>query len=177
MGEIVVLAFLAALNPVLVTATTIMLLLDRPLRLMLGWWLGAMITSVTLGNVIVFALKGSGFEQTTKNTAHPALVLALAGILLVVVMVLATDRDKSYREQRATRNSRDEKKEPPKWQRTLSKGSPKATFVLGLLLTLPGGSYLAALDRLGKLHNSTVATVLADRGDAAGRLRRESSRR
>ena len=160
MGEIVALSLVAALNPVLVTATTIMLLLDRPLRLMLGWWLGAMITSVTLGNVIVFGLKGSGFENTSKNTAHPALMLALAGILFVVVVVLATGRDKSYRERRATRKSRDEKKEPPKWQRTLSKGSPKATFVLGLLLTLPGGSYLAALDKLGKLHYSTVATVL-----------------
>lgn len=163
MGEILVLSLLASLNPVLVTATTLMLLLDRPARLMFGWWLGAMLTSVTLGNVIVFALRGSGFEKTSKNTAHPALVLALAGLLLVVVLVLATGRDKSYRERRAARrnekHSRD-KDEPPKWQRTLSKGSPRATFVLGVCLTLPGGSYLAALDKLGKLHYSTVATVL-----------------
>ena len=163
MGEILVLSLVAALNPVLVTATTIMLLLPRPERLMLGWWLGAMLTSVTLGNVIVFALKGSGFEKTSKNTAHPALELALAGLLLVVVVVLATGRDKPYRERRATRRSQKhsrDKDEPPKWQRTLRKGSPKATFVLGVLLTFPGGAYLAALDRLGKLHYSTVATVL-----------------
>ena len=160
MGEIVVLSLVAALNPVLVTATTIMLLLERPLRLMLGWWLGAMITSVTLGNVIVFALQGSGFAKSSSNKAHPAGTLALAGILLVVVVVLATGRDQRYKERRAAHKTRDEKKEPPRWQRTLTKGSPKATFVLGLLLTFPGGAYLAALDKLGKLHYSTVATVL-----------------
>lgn len=162
MGEIVILSLVAALNPVLVAATTIMLAIPRPQRLMLGWWLGAMLTSVTLGLVIVFALRGSGFEKTSKNTVHPALVLALAGILLVVVVLLATGRDKGYRERRAKRKaekSRGEEK-TPRWQRTLSKGSPKATFVLGMLLTFPGGSYLAALDRLGKLHYSTAATVL-----------------
>jgi hypothetical protein len=168
MGEIVVLALVATLNPTLLAATTIMLLLDRPFRLMLGYWLGAMTTSLTLGLVIVFALKGSGFEKTSKNTAHPALVLALAGILLVVVLVLATGRDESYREGRARRRatksratkSKPEEQKAPRWQRTLSKGSAKGTFVVGMLLSFPGGTFLAALDKLGKLHYSTVATVL-----------------
>ena len=163
MGEIVVLALIAAFFPVLVAATTIMLLLPHPLKLMIGYWLGAMTTGITLGLVIVFALQGSGFEKTAKHTAHPAFVLALAGILLVVVLVLATGRDRPYRERRAARKrakQEEEKKEPPRWQRMLSTGSPRTTFVVGLLLSFPGASYLAALDKLGKLHYSTVVTVL-----------------
>jgi hypothetical protein len=161
-GQIVGYAFVAALNPALLAATTIMLLLDRPKRLMLGYWLGAMFTAVTLGLVIVFALQGSGFEQSSKNTTHPAIVLTLAGILLVVVLVLATGLNKPIAERRAKRKAAKlrEQKQAPMWQRELSKGSPRITFVVGLLLTFPGAAYLAALDKLGKLHYSTAATVL-----------------
>jgi len=42
----------------------------------------------------------------------------------------------------------------------MQKGDPKITFVIGLLLSFPGASYLVALDTLGKLHYSTFATAL-----------------
>jgi hypothetical protein len=157
MGKVVGLAFTAALNPTLVAATTVMLLLPHPKRLMLGYWLGAMVTAVTLGLVIVFTLEGSGFENSSKNTIHPAIVLTLAGLLLLVVLVLATGRDKPFEERRATRK---EDKKPPRWQRWMQKGDPKITFVIGLLLSFPGASYLVALDTLHKLHYSTLGTVL-----------------
>jgi MFS family permease len=162
MGEIVGYAFVAALNPALLAATTIMLLLDRPKRLMLGYWLGAMFTGVTLGLVIVFALKGSGFEHSSKKTVHPAIVLTLAGILLVVVLVLATGLDKPIAQRRARRKAEKARggEKTPKWQRELSKGSARITFVVGALLSFPGAAYLAALDRLGKLHYATAVTVL-----------------
>jgi hypothetical protein len=40
--DIILLAFSAALNPTLLAATTVMLLLPRPRNLMLGYLLGAM---------------------------------------------------------------------------------------------------------------------------------------
>jgi hypothetical protein len=162
MGKIVGYAFVAALNPALLGATTVMLLLERPRRLMLGYWLGAMFTAITLGLVIVFALEGSGFEQSSKKTTHPAIALTLAGILLVVVLVLATGLHKPIAERRAKRKAAKtrRKEETARWQRELSKGSPRVTFVVGALLSFPGAAYLAALDKLGKLHYSTAATVL-----------------
>ena len=42
----------------------------------------------------------------------------------------------------------------------LREGSPWHTFVAGILLSFPGASYLAALDRLIHLHYSTFVTVL-----------------
>jgi hypothetical protein len=42
----------------------------------------------------------------------------------------------------------------------MQKGDPKITFVIGLLLSFPGASYLVALDTLHKLHYSTFVTVL-----------------
>jgi hypothetical protein len=43
-----------------------MLLLDHPRRLLLGYLLGALMTSMTLGLVIVYSLDGSA--QTAQHT-------------------------------------------------------------------------------------------------------------
>ena len=51
-------------------------------------------------------------------------------------------------------------KKTPKWQRVLEEGTARDTFVVGLLLSFPGVSYLAALDRLIHLHYSAFVVVL-----------------
>jgi hypothetical protein len=157
MGEVVLLSFTSAFNPTLIAVTTLMLLLPHPKGLMLGYWLGAMLTSITLGLLIVFSLKSSGVVSSTKHTLSPLADIVLGGLTLIVAAVLASGRDARYRERRAKKK---EGKPPPRWQRELRRGSPRTTFVLGALLTLPGASYLAALDRLTKLNYSTVVTVL-----------------
>jgi hypothetical protein len=71
------------LNPVLVGASTVMLLLPNRNRPMLGDLLRALMTSITPGLVTVSALKGSRTDSTTQNTTSPAVDLALGAILLV----------------------------------------------------------------------------------------------
>lgn len=159
MGEIVFLSFLSALYPTLVVATVVMLVLPKAEQLMFGFWLGAMITSVTCGLVIVFALQGSGVAKTTRHTASPAVDLAIAGLLVLSAVVLAREEDKRLRNWYHARRPRAEK-EPPKWQQKLREGNPWRAFVVGILLSFPGVWYLAALDRLNKLHYATVAVVL-----------------
>jgi Sap, sulfolipid-1-addressing protein len=160
-GEVVVWAFLAALNPTLLAATTLMLLLPRPGRLMFGYWLGSMLMSVTLGLIIVFALEGSGVANTTKSTLSPIADFMLAGIFLVLAAVLARGRDKGLEERRQTRRAkRGEDNKAPRWQQQLSKGTARATFVIGALLSLPGATYLVGLQNIHKLHYSTAVTVL-----------------
>ena len=157
MGEIEFLAFVSVLNPTLLAVTTVMLLLPHPGRLMVGYWLGAMITSVTLGLLIVFSLQGSGIVSTTKKALSPLADIALGAVLLVLAVMLAKGFDKRLAERRATHS---DGKKPPRWQRELRKGTAKTTFVIGAVLTLPGASYLAGLDRLSKLGYSTAVTVL-----------------
>ncbi len=67
MDEILLLALLAAANPTLLAATTVMLLSALPERLMVGFWLGAMLMSVTLGLVIVLALEGSSLSTRPRT--------------------------------------------------------------------------------------------------------------
>ena len=160
MGEVVTLSFTAALNPTLLTAATVMLLLDNPKRLMLGYLLGAYTVSITLGIVIVYVLEGSGAVSSTKHTINPAVDIALGALALVGAFVLATGRTDRLTERRRARKAATPDKGPPKWQRYLSRGSARDTFLVGMALTLPGASYLAALTSLHKLHYSVVATVL-----------------
>jgi hypothetical protein len=160
MGQVFLLSLTAALNPILVGASTVMLLLPNPERLMLGYLLGALLTSITLGLVIVFALNGSSTVSTTQNTISPAVDLALGAILLLAAFVLGTGRDKRIAERRQARKGPKEDKGPPRWQQALSKGSARDTFVVGALLTLPGASYLAGLHHIDTQHLSTTATVL-----------------
>ncbi len=158
-GRVFVFSLTAALNPTLVAATTVMLLLDKPKRLMLGYLLGALMTSITLGLIIVFTLKGSSTVSTTQNTLSPSVDIALGALALVVAFALRSGRPQHYRELRKERKPKKDKG-PPRWQRELSKGSPRMTFAVGALLTLPGGSYLAGLHAISDLNYSTAATVL-----------------
>jgi hypothetical protein len=154
-------ALTAALNPTLLGATTVMLLLDHPKRLLLGYLLGALLTSVTLGLVIVFALDGSA--HTAQHTLSPAMDLALGGILLVVAWVIRPSRQPKKGGWMAERRRRNKEgkgeKGPPKWQQTLSKGSARTTFVVGALLTLPGASYLIGLHKIADADPSTAGAV------------------
>ena len=93
MGDVFFLAFLAALYPTLLAATTVMLLLPHPKRLLLGYLLGAAMTSVTVGLVIVFALRHSGLTKATQTTLGPGVDIALGCLALAIAVVLGTGRD------------------------------------------------------------------------------------
>jgi len=160
MGTVVLFSLTSMLNPTLLAASTLMMLLPNPARLMFGYLCGAMLTSITLGIVIVLSLNSSSTVSTTKKTVSPAVDIALGAIALLLAFVLASGRASRARERRRERNERKGDKQPPRWQRALSKGTARTTFVIGALLTLPGASYLAGLDQIHKLNYGTAETVL-----------------
>lgn len=160
MRNVVLLSLTASLNPTLVAATTVMLLLPNPRKLMLGYLLGAYAASITIGLVIVFSLPNSSTTKTTQNTLSPAADIALGAIALAIAFVLHTGRHERLAKRMRARREAKKKTGPPRWQRELSKGSPRTTFAIGALLTLPGASYLDGLHNIHKLNYSTAATVL-----------------
>jgi hypothetical protein len=152
-------AFLAAANPTLLAATTVMLLLDHPKRLLLGYLLGALLTSMTLGLVIVFALDGSA--STAQNTLSPIYDLVLGGLLIALPFAIDSWSRTAMAERRRQRKESKPDTGPPMWQRTLSRGSARMTFVVGVLLTLPGASYLIGLHKIADSDPSTVGAIAA----------------
>jgi hypothetical protein len=147
MSRIFVFALTAALNPTLLTATTVMLLLPNPKRLMLGYLAGAYTTGIIVGLAIVRWLHNSGVVSETKHTVAPGIDIALGAIALIAAYVVRTGTLARRRERRKLRRA-DRPKQPPRWRQALSGGSPRTTFLIGLLLSFPGASYLAALTEI-----------------------------
>jgi hypothetical protein len=161
MGEIFALSLTAALNPTLLAATTVMLVLPSPRRLLLGYLCGALMTSITLGLIIVFTVNGSSSTTSTaRHTLNPILDIALGAIILICAFVIGTGRDAKRRERAARKKAAKADKPDPKWKQALSGGSARTTFVVGALLTLPGASYLAGLEKIAKQNLSNTGTVL-----------------
>ena len=103
MSQVILLSLTASFNPTLVAATTVMLLLDNPAKLMLGYLLGAYVTSITLGLVIVFSASNSSTTNTTENTLSPAVDIALGAIALIAAWVVWSGRQERYRQRRRAR--------------------------------------------------------------------------
>ena len=161
MGQVYVLAFTAALNPTLLAAVTFMLSRPGAGRLMLGYLIGAMFTSLTCGLLIVFALDGSSSATSTaKRTVNPVLDIVVGTLVLVIAYIFASGRLEPAMARRAAKKAQKPDKGPPRWQRELDRGSARIGLLVGLVLTLPGASYLAALDIIGKENLSSAAVVL-----------------
>lgn len=164
--QVLLLALLAMFNPTLLAAVTVMLLLPSPKRLMLGYLLGAYLASISIGLVIVFALQGSGAVETGKSTLSPGEDVVVGLLLLLIAFVLGTDRDRGLRERKerrkgakqAAHGEEEEKESLP--LRLLGRGSPRITFVVGILLSFPGVSYLVALGHIDALGASAPVTTL-----------------
>jgi hypothetical protein len=144
---------------------TLMLLLENPRRLMLGYLLGAYVTSISVGLVIVFALSDSSAASASKNSLSPSADIVVGLLLLLVAFVLATDRDRPLRERKARRkqakleaNGGEGKEALP--LRLIGRGSPRVAFVVGLLLSFPGLAYLTGLSHINKLDAAAVPTAL-----------------
>ncbi len=165
LGQIFFLSLLAMFNPTLLAAVTLMLLTEHPKRLMFGYLLGAYTTSITIGLAIVFALHDSDVVSTSKRTIGPGEDVVIGCLLLLIAYVLGTDRDARLRERRERRKEaklakRGGEKKEPLPMRLLGRGSPRIAFVVGMLLSFPGVSYLAGLSHIDKLGAAAVPTAL-----------------
>lgn len=157
MGDLVSflgLSLTAMLNPTLLAAVTIMMLLPETKRLMFGYLLGSYLTSIAAGLLIVFELHGSGGIELAQSTLTPAEDLVFGAIAVIIGLVLRSD----VGEERRRKKQESEKESWP--QRMLGRGSPKVAFAVGAVLSFPGASYLVALNRLVHLDPGAGATVL-----------------
>lgn len=159
MGHIFVLSLFSAANATLLAAVTVMLFLPNPKPLLLGYLAGALLTSLTIGFLIVFVVHDSSATSTAEKTVAPSIDIALGLILLLVAYVLRGGHDQRLRERRRAKKPEVEKG-PSKVEQLLGKGSARVTFALGVVLTLPSVSYLAALHDLQDLGYSAMGEAL-----------------
>lgn len=135
-----------------------MMLLTDTRRLMLAYLAGAYLASIGLGLAIVLSWHGGAGVGTARSTLTPGEDIVLGLLAFAVAYGLAGSRAEPWRERRKHR--REEKAEahgPSLAERLLGRGSPRVSFALGVVLTLPGASYLVALNRIAGLESPDAA--------------------
>jgi hypothetical protein len=164
MWDIFLLSLVAAANASLLAAVTVMLFLPSPKRLLLGYLAGAMLVSLAIGFVIVFVVHDGSATTTARNAVSPSIDVVLGLVFLLVAYVLRAGHDQRLKERRAQKHAaageEPAEKGPSKVEQLLGRGSARITFALGVVLTLPGVAYLAALRDLQQLGYGAGAEVL-----------------
>jgi len=118
-------------------------------------------SGLTIGFVIVFAVHQSRRdqhepEQHQSGHGHRP----RADLAHKPPTCSGAKRAERRRAAERRRRKRGVEKGPSRVERVLGKGSARITFLVGIVLTLPGVSYLAALHELDQLNYGTVPTIL-----------------
>lgn len=159
MFDIFLLSLVAAANASLLAAVTVMLFLPDPKRLLLGYLAGGLLISLAIGFLIVFVIHDASATTTARNAVSPSIDITLGAISLLVAYVLRVGHDQRFRERRRAGKPVVEKG-PSKVEQLLGRGSARVTFALGVVLTLPGVAYLAALRDLQQLGYGAAGEIL-----------------
>ena len=126
---------------------------------MLGYLLGAYVTCITLG---------SGDRLHARTRARPTRPRhpqpdgrhRVGRLALVGAWVVWSGRQQRIRERRRARKAAKPHRAHRGGSASSTRDLHETTFLVGMLLTLPGASYLAGLDEIHKLNHSTTVTVL-----------------
>ena len=148
--ELLLLAIAAAFYPALLAVVIIFLGRPRPKKLLLFFLAGALLASISIGLIAVFALDGADFGSSAKNSFGAGLYIGLGTLGLVAGLYFL----------RSTPKPKQPKEKPSMTQRVLTRDSSWLVFVLGIVLNLPGVWYLIALKDIGLSEYSDTAKVL-----------------
>jgi hypothetical protein len=128
-------ACIAALYPVGLLAVSLLLASDRPLRLGLSFYAGAVTTLFLVGVVVITVMHGAGANH--GSSTRGGFRMGVGAAMLVAAWVLS----------RPTRHRRAANQEPA-WRGRLRGAQPLPVFFAGALLYSPSGSYLGAMTQI-----------------------------
>lgn len=146
--------------PVLLVVVVLALRTSHPLRILCSFWAGGMLTSVSVGAALVFALQGSSLMSGNEMPSAPWVDIVVGTLALVAALVLRrVGRRNAGR--RARQEQPERKRGSSEWiERLVERGGPLA-FVAGIVATiLPAPLALIAMADIAQLGYSTGATLL-----------------
>ncbi len=163
LGKLLILALGAAFYPTLLAVVLFVLTRPNPVRLLAAFLVGAALTSISVGLVILYALNTSGAITESNHSVSPVIDLVAGALSLILAFLVATGRDAPIRARRRARKEAkrsDRERADPWTKRLLSRGSTRLAFALGVVLDLPSVWYLTALNQIAKSDYSTGVDVL-----------------
>ena len=153
MGELILLAIAAAFWPILLAVVLVSLRAPKPAVLMGSFLVAGLLTTVTEGLLIIYALRNTQLVNRDRSSFAPSLQIA-AGVLALVGSFLLRRR----RLRGEPQDAAPKQKGPSRTERLLGKGAALA-FLAGILLNLiPGVVPFVALDKIADEQLTFAAT-------------------
>src|SRR5262249_33737758 len=133
---------------------------DHALKILCWFWLGGMITTVSIGCALVFALQSSSLMSDSEFPTAPWVYIVAGTLALVAAAVLRPGGRRNAR-RRGARQALKKPSRSAEWvERLVEAGGPVA-FVGGVVATiLPAPLAIIAMADIAQLRYSTAATVL-----------------
>jgi hypothetical protein len=158
--DLLVLALLSAFWPTLVVVDVLAFQTANPERILLAFLAGGLLTTVTVGTLIVVAFEGTSFGSSSQTSSTDAVLdFVIAGLAFLCAFIISRLPDRPKKPPGPRQQRRSELTE-----KAIERGAPLA-FVGGILLNIvPGLFPLIALKDLMELDYSwpeVVATLFA----------------
>jgi len=156
--EIFLLAAGSMFWPLLLIVVVLALRTSHPLRILCAFWAGGMLTSVSVGAALVFALQDSALMSGSKLPSAPWVDIVAGTLALVAALVL----------RRVGRTRRRARPETPKrehrtsdWIQRLVESGGRLAFVAGIVATiLPAPLAIIAMADVAQLGYATGPTLV-----------------
>jgi hypothetical protein len=154
--EIVLLAFASMFWPTLITIVVLALRVPQPVRILAWFLFGGLLTTITIGLLLVFTLQDSSFVSGSSRSANPTLNI-LGGVLALAGAFYLSRRPAHHRAEPAD----GEKKQSGLTQRAVERGGLVA-FTAGIVLNIvPGAFPFVALKDIAQLDASNATKAVS----------------
>jgi hypothetical protein len=154
-AELIPLAIASAFWPTLLVVDVIALRASHPGRLLAAFLAGGLLTTMTIGLAVIYALQDSALITKSRGTTDPTVSITV-GVLAVLAAGLVRRR---LDPAQFRRTPKDPDRGPSRLERWLARGTPVA-FAVGIALNVvPGPFPLVALKDIAEADWSVPATV------------------
>jgi Sap, sulfolipid-1-addressing protein len=158
--EIFVLGLGSMFWPLLLVVVVLALHTDHALKILVWFWLGGMLTTVSVGCSLVFALQDSSLMTGSKLHSAPWVDIVVGALALLAAAVLRRVGKRNARREPETEGPKKQSRSSAWVEHLVESGGPLA-FVGGIVASiLPAPLALIAMADIAQLGYSTSATVL-----------------
>jgi hypothetical protein len=156
--ELLVLAFASMFWPTLIVIVVLALGVSHPVKILIWFLIGGLLTTVSVGIAVVFALQGASFMTGSNPTIDPAIYISM-GLLSLLAAFALLRRDARPPKPKPKPETAATTTKPPLTERAVEHGAPVA-FAAGIVLNiLPGTFPIVALKDIAQLNASNGAKV------------------
>jgi hypothetical protein len=158
--ELLILAFASMFWPTLILIVVLALRVPQPVKILIWFLAGGLLTTVSIGIAVVFLLQGQSFISGSHPSANPALYLTIGLLSLAAAVALYRKSPKPPAEPQPESAPASEENKPSMAERAVGRGAPVA-FAAGIVLNIVPGTFpIIALKDIAQLDASNGAKVL-----------------